>query len=125
MPLTLYGISNCDTVKKARRWLEAHGVAYTYHDFRANGLSWETLREWSDTIGWEKLLNRRSRTWKELAESGRTVTDEESALHLMLANPTLIKRPVVTSGDKIITGFSEDEFNVLFGNINSSATQGL
>ena len=101
------------------------GVAYTYHDFRTNGLSWETLREWSDTIGWEKLLNRRSRTWKELAESDRTVTDEESALHLMHANPTLIKRPVVTSGDKIITGFSEDEFNVLFGNINSSATQGL
>jgi len=123
--ITLYGITNCDTVKKARKWLEAHSVAYTYHDFRANGLAPETLREWAANIGWEALLNRRSRSWKELPESERATIDEANALRLMLSNPTLIKRPVVTMGDRIITGFSEDEFNVLFGKTNSSATQGL
>ena len=123
--ITLYGISNCDTVKKARKWLETHGVAYTYHDFRANGLTQETLRKWADTIGWETLLNRHSRSWRELAEGERAGINEANALRLMLANPTLIKRPVVTEGDRIITGFSEDEFDVSFGKTNSSATQGL
>lgn len=123
--ITLYGISNCDTVRKARSWLEAHGVAYTYHDFRTNGLGMETLRKWVDTIGWETLLNRRSRSWKELAEDERAGINEANALRLMLANPTLIKRPVVTDGERIITGFSEDEFDVLSSSTNSSATQGL
>lgn len=123
--ITLYGISNCDTVRKARSWLEAHGVAYTYHDFRANGLGMDTLRKWADTIGWETLLNRRSRSWKELAEDERAGINEANALRLMLANPTLIKRPVVTDGERIITGFSEDEFDVLSSSTNSSATQGL
>jgi len=114
--ITLYGISNCDTVKKARTWLEAHSVAYTYHDFRANGLSPETLMGWVDTAGWETLLNRRSRSWKELPENERSSICKESALRLMLANPTLIKRPVVTVGERVITGFNQDEFDVLFIN---------
>ena len=125
MMVTLYGISNCDTVRKARTWLEAHHVAYTYHDSRTDGLTPETLREWIDAIGWEQLLNRRSRSWKELPEDERTAIDEAKAQRLMLGNPTLIKRPVVIDGSRIITGFSEDEFDVLFGNTNSSATQGL
>lgn len=123
--ITLYGIGNCDTVKKARRWLESHTVAYTYHDFRIDGLTSQTLREWAQRIGWESLLNRRSRSWKELSESERREIDEAKALRLMLANPTLIKRPVVTDGERVFTGFSEDEFDVLFGKTNSSATQGL
>lgn len=85
----------------------------------------ETLRKWADTIGWETLLNRRSRSWKELAEKERAGVNEANALRLMLANPTLIKRPVVTDGERIITGFNEDEFDVLSGTTNSSATQGL
>ncbi len=123
--IKLYGISNCDTVKKARAWLEAHSIAYTYHDFRANGLPRETLMGWADSIGWDTLLNRRSRSWKELPENERSSICKESASRLMLANPTLIKRPVVTDGNRIITGFSEDEFDVLFANKTNSATQGL
>lgn len=123
--ITLYGISTCDTVRKARTWLDSHGLAYTYHDFRANGLTPETLRKWADSIGWETLLNRRSRSWKELPESERADIDEAKALRLMLANPTLIKRPVLTNGNRVMTGFSEDEFDVLTGNTTSSATQGL
>ncbi len=122
--IKLYGISNCDTVKKARAWLEARSVAYTYHDFRANGLPLETLMGWADSIGWETLLNRRSRSWKELPENERLSICKESALRLMHANPTLIKRPVVTDGTRTISGFSEEEFSVLFAN-NTSATQGL
>lgn len=121
--MTLYGIRNCDTVKRARAWLEARGIAYTFHDFRTDGLAMETLREWNDAIGWEALLNRRSRSWKELPEVARTHIDETDALRLMLANPTLIKRPVLVIGEGIHTGFSEDEYSVLFSH-STSAAQG-
>lgn len=123
--IILYGISNCDTVRKARAWFEARRIAYTFHDLRSDGLAMETLREWADAIGWEALLNRRSRSWKEVPEQERNAIDEASALRLMLANPTLIKRPVVVCGGRIHTGFSEDEYNVLVSQTTSSAAQGL
>ncbi len=122
--ITLYGIRNCDTVKKARAWLDARNITYTFHDFRSNGLAMETLREWNSAIGWESLLNRRSRSWKELPEDERTQINETGALRLMHANPTLIKRPVVVvNGKGIYTGFSEDEFSMLFNQL--TAAQGL
>lgn len=122
--IKLYGIKNCDSVKKARAWLEQHQLAYTFHDFRTDGLAAATLRQWALAIGWEALLNRRSKSWKELPVGEREAVDETSALRLMLANPTLIKRPVVVYGTRIQAGFGEEEFNVLFGHLTSSSMQG-
>jgi arsenate reductase len=113
--VTIYGIKNCDSVKKARIWLEQHRIAYTFHDFRGDGLAESTLRQWASRIGWEQLLNRRSKSWKELSEGERLSIDEGSAIRLMLDNPTLIKRPVVSYGKQIQVGFSDEEFTSLFG----------
>lgn len=96
---TLYGIKNCDTVKKARRLLDENGIAYRFHDFRADGLERATLERFAAGLGWETLLNRQSSTWRQLDESRKTGLELEQALALMLEQPTLIKRPVLDSGD--------------------------
>lgn len=114
--VTVYGIKNCDSVKKCRVWLERHRIAYTFHDFRGDGLSEETLQQWVQRVGWETLLNRRSTSWKALAESEREAIDEASAIRLMLATPTLIKRPVVIKGSEVLVGFNEVEFKRVFRN---------
>lgn len=114
MPTTLYGIKNCDTVRKARRWLDSHGVDYAFHDLRSDGLDPATLAHWAKAVGWERLLNRRGRTWRELPEDEREGLDEAAALKLMAKRPTLIKRPVVEHAGGISVGFSEKEFAQLF-----------
>ncbi|WP_018953109.1 ArsC family reductase [Thioalkalivibrio sulfidiphilus] len=107
---TLYGIKNCDTVKKARKWLEAHGVEYRFHDFRADGLEAKQIDAWIKAVGWETLLNRRGTTWRKLPEAVREGIDEKRAAALMLEHPTLIKRPVVEHGKQVLVGFDPDVY---------------
>jgi arsenate reductase (glutaredoxin) len=111
---TLVGIKNCDSVKKARKWLEAHAIDYTFHDLREQGVERASLEQWLDAVGVDVLLNRRSTTWKQLSEAERSDVDREKALRLMLANPILIKRPVLITGKTICAGFKENEYQSLF-----------
>jgi len=112
--LTVYGIRTCDTVRKARKWLDAHGVAYRFHDFRQQGLEPALLRRWLDRAGWEALLNRRGTTWRALPEAVRTGIDAHRAASLLLEQPTLIKRPVVDDGRAVQVGFDPQEYERRF-----------
>ncbi|GLS13558.1 MULTISPECIES: ArsC family reductase [Hydrogenophaga] len=105
--ITVYGIPNCDTVKKARTWLSAQGVAHQFHDFKKQGVPEADLTGWLDALGWETLVNRRGTTWRGLDEADRTaVTDATSAKRLLLAHPSIIKRPVVAWADgRVTAGF--------------------
>ncbi|MCP2230019.1 ArsC family reductase [Erwinia aphidicola] len=107
--MTMYGIKNCDTIKKARKYLEAHGVAYQFHDYRADGLDAELLQRFIDTLGWEPLLNTRGTTWRKLDEAVRNaVNNPAAARDLMLAQPAIIKRPLLCAPDgTMLLGFSE------------------
>jgi Spx/MgsR family transcriptional regulator len=112
-PITVYGIPNCDTVKKARAWLDQQGRPYAFHDFKKQGLSPERLDHWIASVGWEKLLNRKGTTWRRLdATAQASVTDAASARSLMLSANSIIKRPVVQWGDgaaaKVTVGFDPD-----------------
>ena len=106
--MILYGIKNCDTVKKARHWLDGANLAYEFHDFRVDGLSAELLDTWCDELGWETILNRRSTSWRALPDADKDAIDETSAKRLMLATPTLIKRPVLNANQKYLVGFKAD-----------------
>lgn len=113
--LTLCGIKNCDSVKKARKWLEANGIAYQFQDLRSDGLTKQQLLRWNASQGWETLLNRRGTSWRLLPQTVRDGIDEESALAVMLENPTLIKRPVLELQDgSIHIGFNEEEYRKMF-----------
>jgi arsenate reductase (glutaredoxin) len=104
MSTTLYGIPNCDTVKKARAWLSEHGVAYTFHDFKKQGVPADALDQWQQAVGWERLLNRKGTTWRQLDEATRAgVVDAASAHSLMLHQASVIKRPVVQWASGAIT----------------------
>lgn len=103
--ITVYGISNCDTVRKARRWLDELGVEYRFHDFRKDGLSRDRLLAWERELGWETLLNRRGTTWRQLPEAVRDKIDARSAVDLMLESPAIIKRPVLETGTGLLIGF--------------------
>ena len=112
--ITLYGIKNCDTVKKARKWLEVHGIEYQFHDFREDGLEQEAVQGWLAELGWESLLNKRSTSWKALDEQARSSMDQGSALTAILAQPTLIKRPLMDTGHERFTGFSAANYAKIF-----------
>ena len=113
--ITLCGIKNCDSVKKARKWLENNNTNYHFHDFRTEGLEQGKLQQWIKTVGWQTLLNRRSTSWRELPEDIKDNIDETSALALMLENPTLIKRPVLELDDgKVQVGFKAENYASLF-----------
>lgn len=112
--ITLYGIKNCDSVKKAKRWLDGHAVDYHFHDFRVDGLQQQLLNGWLKRVEYTVLLNTRSRTWKELSAEQRDNMRQEKALQLMLEFPTLIKRPVMDTGRALLVGFSEESYNSLF-----------
>ncbi len=113
--VTLYGIKSCDTVRKARRWLEENGVPHRFHDFRSDGLERERLERWAGQLGWEALLNRRSATWRQLPAERKEGLDSARATALMLENPTLIKRPVLESGDTCLVGFHEPQWREALG----------
>ena len=103
--ITLYGIRNCDTVKKARAWLDAREVAYAFHDYRIAGINEARLRAWCGELGWEKLLNRLGTTFRKLPNSDKDGLDEGRAIQLMLAQPSMIRRPVLDLGDRRLVGF--------------------
>jgi len=112
--ITVYGISNCDTVKKARRWLELHNVEYRFHDLRQDGISAAQVQAWLAELGWETLVNKRSTTWKELPVTIRESMDDNSALTAILQHPTLIKRPLLDIGHERHCGFSEKTWGPVF-----------
>ena len=112
--MTLYGIKNCDTVRKARKWLDAHNIEYTFHDVRSDGLDKKDLSSWVKSVGWETLLNRRGTTWRQLPEKDKETINEANAVQLMLAQPTLIKRPVLVHKKIIHVGFKPAEYEALF-----------
>jgi arsenate reductase len=112
---TLYGIRNCDTIKKARRWLDTNGIDYRFHDVRADGLARSDLQQWVQSLGWESLLNRRGTTWRKLPESVRNGINKTTATGLMLDNPAIIKRPVLAHRNRLYLGFSVDSYQSIFG----------
>lgn len=110
----LYGINNCDTIKKARKWLEQNNIEYEFHDFRKDGINSIQLTAWATELGWEKLINKHSTTWRNLPDESKENINETLALYLMEEQPTLIKRPVLLSTDHIMIGFNEKQYSTLF-----------
>jgi arsenate reductase len=108
--ITIYGIPNCDSCRKARKWLDENSITHEFHDIRVDGLDLKALYRWASQVGWEKLLNTRSQTWRNIAQSDREGIDEGRALALMYEQPTLIKRPVFESANIVLVGFSADEY---------------
>ena len=111
---TIYGIKNCDTMKKARAWLEAHKVAYSFHDYKASGIDKAVLEGWTKKVGWEVLLNRAGTTFKKLPEADKQGLSEKKAIALMLAQPSMVKRPVLEAKGKLTVGFKPEEYKKLF-----------
>ena len=109
----LYGIPNCDTMKKARKWLAEHDVAYEFHDYKKLGIDEDLLRQWITTVGWEVLLNRRGMMWRKLTQDQRDDIDQESAIGIMLSTPSIIKRPVLEKDNLILVGFDEARYEEL------------
>ena len=107
---TMFGIPNCDTVKKARAWLDARGVAYVFHDYKKAGVDPAALRHWVERLGWEAVLNRAGTTFRKLPEAARADLDAERAVALMLAQPSMIKRPMLVHGDVLEAGFRPDRY---------------
>jgi arsenate reductase len=111
---TIYGIKNCDTMKRAFAWLKQRDVEHAFHDYKKDGISVANLKSWSKQVGWEKLLNTRGTTWRKLPEEQRSEMNETKALQLMNRQPSLIKRPVIDDGETILVGFDEAAYERLF-----------
>jgi arsenate reductase (glutaredoxin) len=109
----LYGIKNCDTVKKARIWLDKHGIEYQFHDYRIDGLMSEQLQYFAAELGWNAMLNRSSTSWRQLSAEQHADLTEDKALKLMLETPTLIKRPILNTGHGLLLGFKPDIYQTL------------
>jgi len=112
---TLYGIGNCDTVRKARRWLEARGIEYRFHDVRKDGLSRAMIRSWLEQLDWQDLINTRGTTWRKLSGGEKTALHEPAAIELMLEHPAIIKRPLLEHDGEYLLGFGEAEYAQVFG----------
>jgi len=110
----MYGIKNCDTIKKARSWLDAHGVAYAFHDYKAEGIDKARVEKWVKALGWEILLNRAGTTFRKLPEADKENLTEKKAIALMLAQPSMIKRPVLENGARLTVGFKPDDYTKVF-----------
>ena len=108
MAITIYGIKNCDTMKKARVWLDSHGVAYSFHDYKAEGIDKARLQRWAKEVGWEMLLNRAGTTFRKLDDAAKAGLNESRAIALMLEQPSMIKRPVLDLGGKLVVGFKPE-----------------
>ena len=117
MSITLYGIPNCDTVKRARSWLDDHGLAYAFHDYKKAGAAPAKLQMWCQAFGWERVLNRSGTTFKKLLEADKTALDEAKAIQLMVGQPSMIKRPVAEYSGGILIGFKPDEWEAAFGGV--------
>lgn len=114
MTIRMYGIKNCDTIKKARTWLENRGVAYDFHDYRTAGIDRARLSAWADELGWEKLLNRAGTTFRKLPDTERENVDRDKAIALMIDQPSMIKRPVLDLGDRRLLGFKPADYEEAF-----------
>jgi Spx/MgsR family transcriptional regulator len=112
---TIFGIKNCDTMKKARAWLDGHGVEYVFHDYKAQGIDAAHLRRWAAEAGWETVLNRAGTTFRKLSDAQKSGLDERKALALMLEQPSMIKRPVLEAGGRLLIGFRPEEYAKAFG----------
>lgn len=112
--VTIYGIKNCDTMKKARTWLDDHGVAYAFHDYKAEGIDKASLERWAKEVSWEILLNRAGTTFRALPEKDKESLNEKKAVALMLAQPSMIKRPVLDVGGKLTVAFKPDVYATVF-----------
>ena len=110
----VYGIANCDTIKKVRNWLGSRDIAYVFHDYRKHGLDAKLLQSLESALGWENMLNRRGTTWRKLPESVKNNIDRDTALKVMLDNPAIIKRPIVANEQQFFAGFDEQQFLEIF-----------
>lgn len=119
MTATLYGIRNCDTMKKAWTWLDGHGVAYAFHDYKREGIDRARLEGWVRQVGWEPLLNRAGTTFRKLPDADRLNLDEAKAVDLMLAQPSMIKRPVLETDERLVVGFRPETYAEVLGDRNS------
>lgn len=108
MTLTMYGIKNCDTVKKARAWLDSAGISYDFHDFKTKGAEMATVASWVEAKGWEVVLNRAGTTFRALPETDKTAIDADKAIALMVANPSMVKRPVLEGPSVLLVGFKPE-----------------
>ena len=115
MKATVYGIKNCDTVKKARAWLDDHGVNYDFHDYKAAGIDRDRLESWCGELGWEALFNRAGTTFRKLSDEDKVALDRQKAIALMLSQPSLIKRPVLESNRRLTAGFKPEVYAAVFG----------
>jgi arsenate reductase (glutaredoxin) len=114
MATTIYGIKNCDTMKKARSWLEKHDVTYDFHDYKAQGIDRRHLEKWISAAGWETVLNRAGTTFRKLPDTDRADVTEEKAIALMLAQPSMIKRPVLEADGELLIGFKPESYAAVF-----------
>ena len=114
MTVTIYGIKACDTMKKARVWLDQHGVAYAFHDYKAVGIDRARLQAWAGQVGWEVLLNRSGTTFRALPDDKKQGLDQDKAVCLMLEQPSMIKRPVLDLGDRLLVGFKPEAYAAAF-----------
>lgn len=110
MPVTIHGIRNCDTMKKARAWLDAQGIEHAFHDYKTAGIDRATLEGWVRALGWESLLNRAGTTFRKLPEAEKEGLDEARAIALMLAQPSMIKRPVLAAKGRLLVGFKPEDY---------------
>jgi arsenate reductase len=113
--VTIYGIKNCDTMKKARAWLDRRGVAYAFHDYKAAGIERARLEGWAREVGWETLINRAGTTFRALPDKDKDGLGEKKAIALMTAQPSMIKRPVLAVGGKLLVGFKPEQYEAAFG----------
>jgi arsenate reductase len=113
--ISIYGIKACDTMKKARTWLDDHDVAYDFHDYKAVGVDAETLRGWAGKVGWEVLLNRSGTTFRKLPDADKANLDEAKAIALMVAHPSMIKRPVLEVDEDLLVGFKPEQYEAKLG----------
>jgi arsenate reductase len=111
--VTIYGIKNCDTMKKARAWLDKNGVAYDFHDYKSAGIDRDRLDKWASKVGWEPLLNRAGTTFRKLPDKDKEGLTEKTAMALMIAHPSMIKRPVLDAGGKLLVGFKPEQYEAL------------
>jgi Spx/MgsR family transcriptional regulator len=114
MTITMFGIPNCDTIKKAKKWLEAEDIAYEFHDYRKQGVDEALVTEFCDALGWEIVLNKRGTTFRQLTQEQKDSLNEENAIKLLVENPAMIKRPILKVNDQLHIGFKADQYSTIF-----------
>ena len=110
----MFGIPNCGTIKKARAWLETHGINYQFHDYKKQGVDKQLLERWLENHGWDQLINKRGTTWRKLDDKVKTSMNDELAIQVMVENPSIIRRPILLVGDKVMLGFDEAQYEQEF-----------